>query len=114
MSIRNGTIGTTEADVDRFIRNALVMAGYLVYHTHDSRRSEPGFPDICAVHPTTGHLFFAELKGDTGRVSEAQTQWLNALGKSAADVALITPANMESYAMWLLSGPGENDDPLAG
>jgi hypothetical protein len=56
-------------------------AGYIAYHTHDSRRSQPGFPDLCLVHRTTGDLIFAEIKSATGRLSPAQQEWLALLGK---------------------------------
>src|SRR5687767_3407358 len=55
------------------------MVGWLVYHTHDSRRSEPGFPDLVMVHERSGALLFAELKTTTGRVTMEQDRWLRAL-----------------------------------
>ena len=60
--------------------------GWRVYHTHDSRRSEPGWPDLALVHD---RLVMAELKTDTGRVSDDQQQWL----------ALLTAAGVETY-LW--------------
>ena len=59
--------------------------GWMVYHTHDSRRSEPGFPDLVAVRrqarPTgdLSRLLFVELKSAKGVVTEAQQAWVYAL-----------------------------------
>lgn len=51
--------------------------GWLVYHTHDSRRSQPGFPDL--VLTRNGRVIFAELKTDTGSLAPAQCQWITTL-----------------------------------
>ncbi len=45
--------------------------GYLVYHTHDSRRSEAGFFDLVIVTWDT-RLLFRELKTTKGKLSKAQ------------------------------------------
>ena len=54
------------------------LNGWLVYHTHDSRKSEPGFPDLVLVHPR-GQCLFVELKSETGKITKAQGAWLEAL-----------------------------------
>lgn len=51
--------------------------GWLVYHTHDSRRSALGFPDLVLVRPP--RLIFAELKSEEGRIRPEQRTWLEAL-----------------------------------
>ena len=38
----------TEKQFQSHIVQYAKMRGWLVYHTHDSRRSEPGFPDLVA------------------------------------------------------------------
>ena len=53
------------------------LNGWLVYHTYDSRRSNPGFPDLVLVRD--GWLVFAELKTEKGVVSRKQREWLEAL-----------------------------------
>lgn len=53
------------------------LRGWLVYHTYDSRRSSPGFPDLVLVRHNT--LLFAELKTEKGKPTGAQKQWLEAL-----------------------------------
>lgn len=54
---------------------ATVTLDWLGYHTHDSRRSQPGFPDLVLVHAKQQRLIFAELKKETGRQTEAQKTW---------------------------------------
>lgn len=45
----------------------------LIYHTWNSERSEPGFPDLVLVRGS--ELVFAELKAQNGRVSQEQLNW---------------------------------------
>jgi hypothetical protein len=58
--------------------------GWLVYHTHDSRRSASGFPDLVLLRD--GVLLFAELKAAEGSPSDDQRAWLAAL-EAVAGVA---------------------------
>lgn len=53
--------------------------GWLVYHTHNSRRSAAGFPDLCMVKG--GRLIFAELKRQAPKHKPTadQERWLTAL-----------------------------------
>ena len=60
--------------------------GWLVYHTHDSRRSGPGFPDLVLLRD--GYLIVAECKmaryvrtpnkGEAKGLSLPQVVWLDA------------------------------------
>lgn len=47
----------------------------LCYHTHDSRNSQKGFPDLVLVHPERARIIFAELKNDTSYPSTEQRLW---------------------------------------
>jgi len=51
--------------------------GWLVYHPYDSRRSEPGFPDLVMTKPK--RLVIAEIKTEKGKTSPAQDKWLETL-----------------------------------
>lgn len=53
------------------------LSGWRAYHTYDSRRCEPGFPDLVLVRGN--RLVFAELKTRTGRLEAEQLEWLGAL-----------------------------------
>lgn len=66
--------------------------GLLAYHTHDSRRSQPGYPDLTIVGPCG--VVFAELKTETGRVSPAQQQWLDALAAAGLDAYVWRPSHL--------------------
>lgn len=58
------------------------------YHTHNSLRSQPGFPDTVIIRPPARFpapwLILAELKTERGRLSDAQQQWRAALEAVAA------------------------------
>jgi VRR-NUC domain len=69
--------------------------GWLVYHTHDSRHSAPGFPDLVLVR--NGSLIFAELKTERGRVSGAQEEWL----RNLADVEGVVWEGSDDDAEWI-------------
>ena len=67
--------------------------GWIVYHTYDSRRSEPGFPDLVLVRD---RVLFRELKTDTGRISQAQQEWGDVLTKAGADFAIWRPRDLKA------------------
>jgi hypothetical protein len=58
---------------DTILRSARLQL-WLAYHTYDSRRSTPGFPDLVLVRPP--RIVVAELKTEHGRLSDAQKKWL--------------------------------------
>jgi hypothetical protein len=70
-----------ERDLQAQIIQVATMLGYLSYHTHDSRKSREGFPDLVLVHERTGALIVAELKRDGQHPTPAQTRWLTALNQ---------------------------------
>ena len=51
------------------------LTGHLVYHTYDSRRSEPGFTDLVIVGKRSEKPLFAELKVGRNGLSDAQREW---------------------------------------
>jgi hypothetical protein len=55
--------------------------GWLVYRTWNSRHSVAGFPDLVLVKRRW--LIFAELKSETGKLTQPQTRWLTALQEAA-------------------------------
>ncbi len=80
----------TERELQQLIREACAVFRLLCYHTHDSRRSEPGFPDLVVVG---SRCLFRELKTTRGRLTTAQTTWLTALAAASVDAAVWRPAD---------------------
>jgi hypothetical protein len=68
------------------------------FHVYDSRRSHTGWPDLVLVRE---RLVFAELKTETGKVSPAQWEWLDALGYAGAEVYVWRPSDLEQVAATL-------------
>ena len=67
----------TEAQFQQAVVDLARATGWFVYHTHDSRRSAPGFPDLTMVRGN--RLIFAELKTEKGFLTHAQEDWLGRL-----------------------------------
>lgn len=70
--------GISERRFQALVVTASTLLGYRVYHTHDSRRSDKGWPDLVLCRPP--RLIFAELKSATGKVKKEQREWLDLLG----------------------------------
>lgn len=68
-----------EAALLQRVREIARVHGWLAYHTHRSERSEPGFPDLVLVHPAAHRLVFAELKRQSGHLTDHQKAWHSAL-----------------------------------
>lgn len=78
---------------DGLIRHA-TLHGWLVYHTHDSRRSQAGFPDLVLLRGDT--LILWELKNAKRKVSPEQQVWLDALGGAKnVEAAVVRPADYD-------------------
>lgn len=65
------------------------LFGWLVYHTHDSRRSIAGFPDLILLRG--GRMLVIELKVGKNRATAEQVAWLREFSKTGAFVAVWTP-----------------------
>jgi hypothetical protein len=74
--------------------------GWSVYHTHDSRRSPSGFPDLVCVR---GHVCLAwELKSADGIVTLQQAHWLQLLGQvTQVEAGVWRPAEWEAVVQRL-------------
>ncbi len=68
--------------------------GLLAYHTHDSRRSQPGFPDLVIVGP--GGVLWRELKTQHASITNEQRLWGNLLREAGQDWEIWRPADLVS------------------
>ena len=84
----------TEKQFQANILKAARLTGWLAYHPYDSRRSRKGFPDLVLVKGR--QIIIAELKTETGVLSDPQKEWRAALS-IATDVC---------YRLWR---PGDWD-----
>ena len=80
-----------EADFQNTVIEMARLHRWLVYHTHDSRRSAPGFPDLVLLRG--GKLIFAELKVGKNNLTESQRLWLSELCRCLPDVYLWRPCD---------------------
>ena len=63
--------------------------GWQVYHTFDSRRCAPGFPDLVLVRDK---ILYRELKTEKGKLTPAQKTWGEMLVCAGADYAVWRPS----------------------
>jgi hypothetical protein len=80
----------------RVIQLAKFHGFELVYHTHNSQRSAPGFPDLVMVSTRHGRVLYRELKRTVGKVTADQQAWLDALTAAGQDVGVWRPADLLS------------------
>lgn len=80
----------SERDFQRQVVELARRVGFSVYHTHDSRRSEPGFPDLLCAR--AGRLLVAELKTEKGRLTGSQRAWLQTLEQAGVETHVWRPS----------------------
>jgi hypothetical protein len=87
----------SEAQLQAAIVGMARLLGWRTYHTHDSRRSDPGFPDLVLVR--RDRLVVAELKTEKGKLVAAQTGWLAAFIEARVETFVWRPADWWSGAI---------------
>lgn len=85
--------GMSERELQEAIIELAVALKFHVYHTHDSRRSVPGFPDLTLVNGKRRRTIFAELKTTRGVVTPDQFDWLTTLATAGNHVHLWRPVD---------------------
>lgn len=66
------------------------------YHTHDSRKSDKGFPDLVMVNESTGGLLFLELKTKKVRPTVDQVKWVRLLRLTGNHAYVVYPKDMDT------------------
>lgn len=67
--------------------------GWLVYHTRDSQKSAPGYPDVVMLRGS--RQVVAEFKSGHGAVASAQVIWLTAYRDAGAETYVWRPQDKE-------------------
>jgi|SRR5215471_6112510 len=71
----------SERDLQASVIQLARLLHLLTYHTHDSRHSAAGFPDLVIVGRS---VLFVELKSASGLLTKAQAAWRDALRDTGA------------------------------
>jgi len=98
------TAKLSEQDFMQQIIDLAHLYGWMAYHTFDSRRSAPGYPDLAFCHPTRGEYFLAELKAEKGRLSPAQQRWIDALRAAHVETYIWRPGDFDTIVRRLSKG----------
>lgn len=75
----NPLTGASESHFQSRVVRLAKANGWAVFHVHDSRRSEPGFPDLVMIR--AGALVVAELKVKRNKTTADQERWLKLFGE---------------------------------
>lgn len=81
----------TEKQLQKAVLQLAGILGWRTYHTYDSRRSQPGFPDLVMLKAR--RTLYVELKTERGRVRPEQRAWLDELAAAGNEVYLWRPVD---------------------
>lgn len=101
----------SEADFMSKVRALCRFYGVTAYHTHNSVRSDPGFPDLVLVG--SKGVLYRELKTETGRVTAMQKHWISILQAAGQDADVWRPSDIDRIKSELKAlGPVQIQQPL--
>jgi hypothetical protein len=86
----------SERDLQRYVLDVARARGWLVYHTFDSRRSQPGFPDLILLR--ADRQVVTELKVGRNKPTDAQELWLDAFHEAGAQVCVWREGDLDAIA----------------
>ena len=93
----------SEKDLMAAVVAAARMGNWLCFHTFDSRRSAPGFPDLVLVRGL--QALFVECKTERGRLTVEQRQWLDGLQQAGLRAFVLRPDGLDALLAELLARP---------
>jgi hypothetical protein len=83
----------SEKDWQEDVEYFATLFGWKKYHTHDSRRSDPDFPDLIMVR--RNRCIVTELKVDGKNPTPGQQGWLDAFKEAGAETYCWHPSEIE-------------------
>ena len=99
-AIDNTSGVVTEASWQSTVIDLAELTGWWVYHNPDSRRSQPGFPDLVLIRAP--RVMFLELKRETGRLSTVQREVIGHLEACpGVEVHVARPSDWSLVVEWL-------------
>lgn len=117
----HGILEYPEADFQKTVIEMAGWLGYVAYHETDSRKSQPGFPDLTLVG-TRGvrQIVYVELKVEVTPKTKRrawptvdQVGWLEMLRGTGHHAYVIRPSQLDLLERVLL-GEVPTPDPLSG
>lgn len=104
----------TEAQLQNHVIGLARVLGWDYYHTHDSRRSPGGFPDLVLVHRGKSICLVRELKTEKGKFRPRQEDWLESLHAAGVDAGVWRPRDVVSQRVQLELSAGTSYGTGAG
>lgn len=89
-----GNVALSEKQWQQTVADYAKLRGWHLYHSYDSRRSEPGFPDLVLLRGR--RQVVAELKTDAAPgPTPDQQKWLQAFADVGAEVHVWRPRDLQ-------------------
>jgi len=86
----------SEAELQRLVAELCARLGLHHYHTFDSRRSEPGFPDSVIIG---SEIMFRELKSADGVLKPEQRRWGSRIQRAGGNWAVWRPVDWQNMTI---------------
>jgi hypothetical protein len=92
----------THDELQQAIIDLAGRLGWMHYHTHDSRHSDAGFPDLVLVHAGKHRVVWIEVKTAGGIVTAAQEAWHDALARCDEEIYVVYPIHLDEIPRVLM------------